>query len=220
VHAAHAILCAVAEATAEGTAQRATRGMRRGLARMCVLVGGLAPSHCDAPYPIAPTACDDFCWVTQRAGCEEDYPEGCVSQCEERGLARRWPLCEELWLGLIECYRAAPDSAFQCVEGESRPRPICVDERVALNTCISPVRGACIDVCLREALECGDPARRCEARCGGRPPGCQDREQALYKCQLNEPVDCVVPPEPDTRSAAEIPCLSEIGALLECAMQQ
>ena len=124
----------------------------------------------------------------------------------------------QLWLDLIECYRAAPDSAFQCVDGESRPLPICVGQRVALGSCMSPVRGACIEVCLREALECGEPARRCEAQCRT-TPGCEDREQALYKCQLNGPVDCVEPAT-ETRDPSDIPCLAEIGALLQCAMQR
>jgi len=191
--------------------------MRRGLLSLA-LAGGLGSSHCESGYPIAATACDDFCWVTQRADCEEDYPEGCVSECEGRALARRWPACEQLWLDLIECYRAAPDSAFQCVDGESRPLPICVGQRVALGSCMSPVRGACIEVCLREALECGEPARRCEAQCRT-TPGCEDREQALYKCQLNGPVDCVEPAT-ETRDPSDIPCLAEIGALLQCAMQR
>jgi hypothetical protein len=176
----------------------------------------LLAAGCDDPYPIAPTACDDFCWVTQRAGCEEDYPEGCVSDCEDRALARRWPRCEPRWLELIECYRRAPDSAFQCLDDESRPLPVCIAERVALGACMAPVRGPCLEVCFREAVECGEPGRRCEARCRSTPPGCEDLEQALYKCQLNGPVDCV-DPELETRSVSEIPCIAEIGALLECA---
>lgn len=183
---------------------------------LIALASSLSNTRCDSPYPIAPTACDDYCLVTQRADCEEDYPEGCVSDCENRALARRWPGCEELWLGLIECYRREPDSAFLCVEEESRPLPVCVDERVALAGCMSPVRGLCVHACLREALECGELERRCEGRCRGTPAGCDDRERALYECQLNNPVDCV-DPGMDTRAPSEIPCLAEIGALLECA---
>jgi len=194
---------------------RARREPGRG-GQLLILASALASLRCESPYPIAPTACDDFCWATQRAGCEEDYPEGCVSECEDRALARRWPRCESLWLGLTECYRRAPDAAFLCVEDESRPLPICIDERVALGACMSPVRGPCLEVCFREAVECGEPERRCEGRCRSTPPGCEDREQALYKCQLNEPVDCV-DSDTDSRSASEIPCIAEIGALLECA---
>ena len=181
------------------------------------LTGAFATSHCESPYPIAPTACDDYCWVTQRAGCEEDYPEGCVSDCEGRALARRWPRCEPLWLDLIECYRDAPDSGFQCIEDESRPLPICIDQRVALAACMSPVRGSCMEVCLRDAVACNDPERRCEGICRATPPGCEDREAILYRCQLSQPPDCV-DPEMDTRPLGDIPCIAEIGALFQCAM--
>jgi hypothetical protein len=208
----------VAEATARDSIGRAGHGPRRSATPLAwtPLLCALLSVRCDNPYPIAPTACDDYCWVTQRAGCEEDYPEGCVSDCEDRALARRWPRCEPHWLELIECYRRAPDSAFQCIDDESRPLPVCVDERVALGACMAPERGPCLEVCFREAVECGDLARRCEARCRSTPPGCEDRELALYKCQLNEPVDCV-DPAMETRDVSEIPCIAEIGALLECA---
>jgi hypothetical protein len=179
-------------------------------------LAGLTLSRCDPGYPIEPTACDDWCRVTQRANCEEDYPEGCVSNCEERQIGRRFPRCEEPWLTLAECYRGAPDSAFLCVEDESRPSPICIDERVALMACAFPLRGRCLEVCLREARDCGQPALRCEARCRSLPSGCEAQEQALYACQLREPVDCQ-DPAGDRREVSEIPCIAEIGALLECA---
>jgi hypothetical protein len=175
---------------------------------------GLGLADCESPYPIAPTACDDWCLVTQRAGCEEDYPEGCVSRCEDRSLGRRFPRCEPEWLELTECYRAASDADFMCVEEESRPLPICIPERVALNACVSPLRGQCLAVCLREALTCGEPERLCEASCRPRAPGCDDEEGALYACQLREPVLCQ---DPETVEASAIPCLAEIGALLDCA---
>jgi hypothetical protein len=174
----------------------------------------LALARCDSPYPISATACDDWCLVTQRAGCEEDYPEGCVSECEERSLGRRFPRCEPEWLELTECYRAAPDAGFMCVDEESRPLPICIPERVALSGCVAPQRGQCIAVCLREALECAEPERLCEARCRQRQPGCQREEEALYSCQLDAPVSCV---DPETLDPSEIPCLAEIGVLLGCA---
>jgi hypothetical protein len=179
-------------------------------------LAGLALSRCESPYPIAPTACDDWCRVTQRAGCEEDYPEDCVANCEDRSIGRRFPRCEPPWLALTECYRRAPDSGFLCVDDESRPAPICVVERVALTTCAFPLRGLCLEACLREARDCGRPALLCEARCRSRPPGCDEQERSLYACQLRGPVDCQ-DPATDTRDVTEIPCIAEIGALLECA---
>jgi len=192
-----------------GARRRATSLIAAGL--------GVWLLRCDAgDYPIAPTACDDWCLVTQRANCEEDYPEGCVSRCEDRSLGRRFPRCEPEWLELTECYRRVPDSDFLCVEEESRPGPICIDERVALTACAFPLRGDCLAVCLREARDCGRPELACDARCRLQPPGCDDEQRALYACQLAQPVDCQAP-ETDTRDVSEIPCITEIGALLECA---
>jgi hypothetical protein len=167
-------------------------------------------------YPIAPTACDDWCLATQRAGCEEDYPEGCVSNCEERAIGRRFPRCEPEWLELTACYRRSPDADFLCVEEESRPRPVCIDERVALTACAFPLRGQCLAACLREARDCGRPELACEARCRSQPPGCDEQQRALYVCQLGQPADCWSG-ENDMRDVSEIPCIAEIGALLECA---
>lgn len=177
---------------------------------------GLSLLRCDVgDYPIAPTACDDWCLVTQRAGCEEDYPEGCVSNCEERAIGRRFPRCEPEWLELTECYRSAADADFVCVEEESRPRPICIDERVALTACAFPLRGQCLAACLREARDCGTPELECEARCRSQPPGCDEQQRALYACQLEQPAYCGSGENP--RDVSQIPCIVEIGALLECA---
>jgi hypothetical protein len=197
----------------------ARRARAAGRAALALAAAGLGLSHlrCEGgDYPIAPTACDDWCRVTQRAGCEEDYPEGCVSNCEERAIGRRFPRCEPEWLELTECYRRSPDADFLCVEEESRPRPICIDERVALTACAFPLRGQCLAACLREARDCGRPELACEARCRSQPPGCDEPQRALYACQLGQPADCWSG-EDDTRVVSEIPCIAEIGALLECA---
>jgi hypothetical protein len=202
------------------TMVRMRRRMRSGRFHAARLVlaafAGIALSRCDGSYPIAPTACDDWCRVTQRANCEEDYPEGCVSNCEDRSIGRRFPRCEAAWLTLTECYRAAPDSDFLCSDEESRPAPICIDERVSLTACAFPLRGLCLGVCLREARDCGRPGLACEARCRSQPEGCDDEQRALYECQSSMPADCR-DPATDTRAISEIPCIAEIGALLECA---
>lgn len=179
-----------------------------------LLVALVGVAGCENEYPIAATACDDWCLATQRASCEEDYPEGCVSECEQRSIRRRFPRCEPHWRGVLECYRAAPDSDFLCVEEESQPRPICVPERVALGACIAPLRGTCLEACLRQALVCGEPERQCEAICRFRTPGCNAEEAALFACQLAQPVFCE---DPEQAGPSQIPCLTEIGTLLECA---
>lgn len=173
-------------------------------------------AHCQSDYPIAPTPCDDWCLATQRAGCEEDYPERCVSGCEDdlRFVRAR---CEEPWRALTACYLQAPADAFLCVEEQSRPRPICVPERVALAACGSEESGGCMASCLRQAEECGRPRRNCELACLFNTPGCSEPAIALYQCRLAAPVDCVGPGEPDPRPPEQIPCFAESLVLLDCA---
>jgi hypothetical protein len=173
--------------------------------------------HCQPEYSLAPTPCDDWCLATQRAGCEEDWPERCVSTCEDdfRAARRR---CEPQWLTLSECYLQAPAQDFLCVEEQSRPLPpTCAAERVELATCGSPEVGACLASCLRQANECGRPRRDCEFECLFTTPGCSEPAIALYQCRLASPVDCVRPGEPDARPPEEIPCFGEALVLLDCA---
>jgi hypothetical protein len=186
---------------------------RRGAALLLSL-GALV--HCQPGYPLEPTACDDWCFATQRQGCEEDYPEGCVSDCEANAIGRRLPRCEALWLALSDCYRAAPDADFSCVEQHSRPGPICAGPRTELAQCVSPTAGRCVESCLREASECNHPERDCESECQTPTPGCEARDRALYACRLASPVDCP-PPGPDQRPSEQIPCLEETLTLLQCA---
>jgi hypothetical protein len=173
-------------------------------------------AHCQPEYPLAPTPCDDWCLATQRAGCEEDYPERCVSSCEDdfRFVRAR---CEEPWLALTECYLQAPAQDFVCVGEQSRPRPICVSERVKLAACGSDETGSCMASCLRQAEECGQLRRNCELECLFGTPGCSEPAIALYECRLASPVDCVRPGEPDPRPPEEIPCFGEALVLLDCA---
>jgi hypothetical protein len=169
---------------------------------------------CDPAYPIAPTACDDWCFATQRAGCEEDYPEGCVSECEDSSAGRTYPECEARWLELIDCYRTASNADFHCVDDASRPRPICRQERAALAECISPVAGrSCMASCLREVAECGPPERDCEGDCETPTAGCEHEDRALYECRLTVPVLC----EGEEQSSSADPCEGAALLLLQCA---
>ncbi len=173
-------------------------------------------AHCQPDYPLAPTPCDDWCLATQRAGCEEDYPERCVSNCED-DLRFVRPRCEAQWLSLSECYLQAPAEEFLCVRERSRPGPICVRERVELAACGSREAGSCVASCLRQAQECGRPRRDCEFECLFNTPGCSQPAIALYECRLASPVDCVRPGEPDPREPEDIPCHAEALTLLDCA---
>jgi hypothetical protein len=171
--------------------------------------------HCQPDYPLPPTACDDWCVATQRADCAEDYPEGCVSDCEDNALVPSEPECEEAWWRLVDCYRKAPEDDFHCIQGASQPGAICVRERVSLAGCASPLAGRCLQSCLREASECGQPQRDCEEECQTSAHGCEEAERSLYECRLVSTVDCG-----DTgqeRALEDIPCSEEVFTLLACA---
>jgi hypothetical protein len=173
-------------------------------------------SACSDPYPIPATDCDDFCYATQRAECSEDYPEGCVSQCEREAVGRRYPKCQGLWHELTACYSAAPDDAFACVADESRPGDICLSERAALAECASLGGDLCVRNCFHQANECSTDPAECEAHCYAPSEGCQAEQIAYDTCALEAPVYCGTP-EQDTRQPEDIPCFGEILSLLDCA---
>jgi hypothetical protein len=179
---------------------------------------GLLLAACEDGYPIAPTACDDWCYATQRGGCAEDYPERCVSGCEEDALLTSVPGCETHWQELGDCYLAAPDESFTCHhEFETSQVPdACHDQRAELAECLAPGGGACFRNCRREFEACGRDLAECEFGCHHPHPGCEAEQQALSVCLVDQPITCSSPEE-DTRSPEEIPCLAEIGALLDCA---
>lgn len=195
---------------------RKSRHLANWLERASLALLAAGTSRCEGSYSLPPTACDDWCFATQRAGCTEDYPEGCVSECEDEAIGRRYPACEAPWLQLSACYRDAPRSAFVCADGESTALGVCFDERIAVFACASPVMGACMEACIVQATGCGRSGRACEQRCASPTPSCEAEALALYACQLAGPADCENP-ETDTRPPEDIPCLAEIGALLTCA---
>jgi hypothetical protein len=103
---------------------------------------------CANEYPLAPTACDDFCRVTLRVPCDEE-PEDCVRNCELVGVL---PSCESAREELTACYSQAPSSAFVCVgdgfDATIRVRDsICRDERDAFLSCQEPDMSECLALC-------------------------------------------------------------------------
>lgn len=169
---------------------------------------------CDNDYPIAPTACDDWCYATERADCEEDQsPDDCVSDCEETALGRQYPECEPEWLTLSECYREAPVSAFTCVEDYSQPsNSLCLDERRAANYCVSERTGLCFDRCVREVEECGGTLVGCEEQCWVSTEGCDAEQLELDRCLVEAPVVCSAGESP-----GDLRCCEQLVLLLECA---
>ncbi len=173
---------------------------------------------CDDAYPIDPTPCDDWCYATQRAGCPEDYPEQCVSGCEQSGFLRDSPQCREQWRSLQECYLASPAESFHCHEETevSQASAICLDERSRLAECFAPGGALCFSNCVHEAEVCDTDLSECEWHCRNPSPGCEDEQRQFDACMVGQPLYCGEP-EDDPRELEEIPCLAEIGELLDCA---
>ncbi|HEY6724265.1 MAG TPA: hypothetical protein VI197_09540 [Polyangiaceae bacterium] len=169
---------------------------------------------CDNDYPIAPTACDDWCYATQRADCEEDdSPDDCVSECEETALGRQHPECESAWITLSQCYRDAPDSAFSCLDDYSEPEnSLCLEERRAGAYCVSERAGLCFDKCVREVEACGGMLADCEYQCSASVAGCETEQLELDRCLEHAPVTCRTDEQP-----ADVPCCEPLVALLRCA---
>jgi hypothetical protein len=169
---------------------------------------------CNDPYPLAATACDDWCLATQRAGCEEDYPERCVSACERDSILRQYPRCQRPWLDLSECYGSARDTEFVCVEDQSQPEDICREQRAALGGCVAPHLGACLESCFRASDACQRSPRDCEAQCYDQHVGCEQAALQLHRCELEQPVNC----DPISSLPLEqVPCVQQVLTLLECA---
>lgn len=184
------------------------------------VLAGVWPLGCENDYPIAPTACDDWCYATQRADCnEEEPPDDCVSDCENGALGRRHPNCEPDWITLSECYRDAPDSAFTCVEERSEPsNTLCSQERRAANYCVSEQAGLCFDQCVREAEACGGVLAHCEEECSliaETTKGCNPERLELDRCLVQAPIACGA--HASSESSAELYCCEPLVALLECA---
>lgn len=111
-----------------------------------LLVAALA-GGCDE-YPLSPTFCDDWCRATLRGGCDSE-PENCVRECE---LTRATGSCFALQRDLLECYEAAPNEAFVCVEQDfGTDNRIadghCREERDLLFDCEAPGIGECLSLC-------------------------------------------------------------------------
>jgi hypothetical protein len=88
---------------------------------------------CQDGYPLEPTACDDWCYQTQRVLCWDEDPADCVASCEEFGRPQD-PECMPLWEDVLRCYSAQPDNAGCGPEWE----PLCEAEQQALGECQWP----------------------------------------------------------------------------------
>jgi hypothetical protein len=104
--------------------------------RLCVrLVVGLALAElgCQGGYPIAPTACDEWCDATQASFCGNYQPAECVSMCESQGLTQK-ASCRQRFDAALECYRRQPSAAGQhCAFGQFVPGPCDAESEVFLD---------------------------------------------------------------------------------------
>lgn len=181
-----------------------------------LLVCLVVAQGCENDYPIAPTACDDWCHATQRADCKEDEaPDDCVSTCEATALGRRFPRCEPEWIAVTDCYLQAPDSDFVCVGGYSQPLDsVCLEARRQANYCVSEHTGLCFDHCVREVELCGGSLTDCEWNCASSTPGCDSEQLELDRCLSAAPIVCME--DGSAESVDDIQCCEPWVELLDC----
>ncbi len=77
-------------------------------------------SACQGDYPIAPTACDEWCYVTESWECGKNYqrdPAVCVATCERQGITAN-PECSAELTAVLECFRGLSESEKSCGHGE------------------------------------------------------------------------------------------------------
>lgn len=182
---------------------RAVRG------RLSVIGLWLVSSGCDGGYPLAPTACDEWCRTSQRKHCSEDDPAGCVSMCErDRQIAAR---CNDLLLTVVDCYDRIPDSAFAC-DGYTTyltNQYYCDHERYALQTCAQPSATSCFTFCQNFVSRCeGQLIASCGTGCNV-DDECLDPFQAYYTCLDRSGLAC------DISNFDQI-CQAESAALDAC----
>ncbi len=187
---------------------------------------------CETDFPLVATDCDDWCLATLRADCSDDLPHDCVGSCEQRAPGRRYTQCNEAWLELRDCYADAAVDDFTCINNNSHPENICVPERLRQAECVSASVRVCVERCFYQAEQCEENAADCEQNCFDRAEVCPAEAQAVDECALQVPVSCMQdeqPPPLDSESITGneppvseseptgVPCLQELGVLLECA---
>jgi hypothetical protein len=173
----------------------------------------LAPCACESAYPLAPTACDDYCRALQRADCADDAPADCVRDCE---LMRTSDTCDSALATLGDCYANSDASAFYCEDDHTKLRAVCLGERRTLDECRLPGSGACFEECVRQSEECDGSLDDCERACLEPSAHCREASQRYDACRLGFPVECRDWFQPETRPPEAVPCFDEALALLAC----
>jgi hypothetical protein len=88
-------------------------------AAWCWLTAGTWLLACSGGYPLAPTACDNYCHSTKDLQCAFYDPSGCVSQCERdlKGDAA----CREQLSAVLSCFETNDAAARRCRAYASYP---------------------------------------------------------------------------------------------------
>ena len=184
--------------------------------RLLMITGLLtfAVASCDNDYPLPPTACDDWCFASQRANCQEDWPEKCVSGCEFE--SRFGSRCDEAWQSRYECYRSASTSDFFCSNGFSRIRQgLCDDEEQAWAYCAFPVPSRCGESCEAWRERCPDvELSSCWEDCARVPYACEATAVEFLDCASDEQPTCSAESVYDTPA-----CDTERSELILCLQQ-
>lgn len=121
------------------------------------------PLACQGSYPLAPTACDDWCEATKELQCGFYSPAGCVAECEQSGRASR-PECRQQFDAALACYQ---NSEIPCDEDDPfyffpGPYP-CETEAQNLDSCIY----TCVGCQSGGSVQCGRYCAAADAtRCG------------------------------------------------------
>jgi hypothetical protein len=171
---------------------------------------------CETDYQGAPTPCDDWCLVTQRANCEDDWPDNCVQGCARRGNNAMALLCPVEWATLIECHRSTPDSDYYCDPERTRARDgVCEEERKVMLRCGTPDLLGCFEQCDRadrlslvDGLECYGDCMQLKRVCGQSAVDyfqCVHEQSAAGQASIN-PLSIADTSCPET-SAALVSCL-------------
>ena len=156
----------------------------------------LAVMGCDNEYPLAPTPCDEYCLVTQRAGCAEDWPDQCVGYCELSRSPAKYPACADRFEVVVGCYRSASSADFVCRFDQSEPKEgVCEGEARDLDFCIEPVYNRCRIFCEALGEHCeGVDVFDCLRGCSSERSRCEGERVRQLDCELSGEIGCTPNP--------------------------
>jgi len=103
--------------------------MASGVRLVCSLWVLLA--GCQGGYPIAPTACDEWCEVTKGLSCGYYDPSACVSECESQNITHDAE-CKTLFEAALACFQRYPRAESQHCSYDPFSKPVPCDPELRL----------------------------------------------------------------------------------------